>query len=217
MDPDTQFWLTWWVRLAAAVATLLAVIVALFGDWFRSKLFAPKLRLELVSPHGNKTHVTITSGGSSRTELARYYHIRLTNEVGWPKASQTQVYLMRVEEPGPDGVSQIRWSGDVPLKWQWHEIHPLQRTVGPEAVCDLFSVVKGKWLELQTIIYPTALEPYRLRRVGAPIDMTVVLQARSNEGNSPITSFRMTWDGQWEDGDVEMSQHLIVKPVASSA
>lgn len=211
VDAEAQFWWTWWVRLGAAIATLLAVVVALFGDRLRAKLFAPKLRLELLSPHGQKTDVTITSGETSRLESARYYHVRLTNGVPWPKATQTLVYLMRVEEPGPDGILQVRWSGDVPLKWQWHEIHPLQRTVGPEAVCDLCSVVKGKWLELHTVIRPTALEPYRLKRVGTPVAMTVILQARSNEGNSPITPFAIAWDGNWDDGDAEMAQHLIIE------
>src|SRR5689334_17369470 len=67
----------------------------------------------------------------------RYYHVRLTNGAKWPKATQTQVYLLRVEAPGPDAVPQVRWSGDIPIGWRWATIHPLQRTVGPEAECDL--------------------------------------------------------------------------------
>jgi len=45
--------------------------------------------------------------------------------------------LLRVEAPGPDAVPQVRWSGDIPIGWRWATIHPLQRTVGPEAECDL--------------------------------------------------------------------------------
>lgn len=217
MDADAQFWWTWWARIAGTVATLLAVVVALFGDYFRAKLFSPKLSLALVSPVGSKTPVDLVSNGQVRQEMARYYHVRLTNEKSWPRATQAQVYLVRVEEPGPDGSPQIRWSGDIPLKWQWHEIHSVQRTVGPEAVCDLLSVVRGKWLSIETLIQPKALDEFRLRRVGTPVNMTVMLQARSTEGNSPITPFRIAWDGQWDDGDAEMGQHLIIERKATSA
>jgi hypothetical protein len=215
MDAETQFWMTWWVRLAGTVATLLAVVVALFGDYLRATLFQPKLTLDLVSPIGNKTPVDIKSNDQVRKEMARYYHVRLSNHRKWPKATQAQVYLVGVEEPGPDGSPQLRWSGDVPLKWQWHEIHPVQRTVGPEAVCDLLSVVRGKWLSIETLIQPQALDSFRLRRVGNPVNMTVKLQARSTEGNSPITAFRISWDGQWDDGDAEMARHLIIDKIAA--
>jgi len=33
LDPDTQFWMMWWVRLFGTIGTLLAIIVALFKDW----------------------------------------------------------------------------------------------------------------------------------------------------------------------------------------
>jgi hypothetical protein len=179
-------------------------------------LFAPSLTLDLVSPLGFKTLVDLRlPDGSVRKESGRYYHVRLRNDKTWPRATQAQVFLVRIEEPGPNKAPQTRWSGDVPLKWQWHEIHPLQRTVGPEAVCDLCVVVKDKWLSIETLIQPQALDEFRIRRAGTPIDITVMLQARAAEGSSPITAFRISWDGHWDDGDAEMARRLIIEKVVA--
>lgn len=217
MTEDAKYWLDFSVRAVSAVGTLMAVLVALFGDRIRAFLIPPKLRLELVSAIGNKTQVTMTSDTGTREELGRYYHVRLTNDARWPRATQAQIFLVRLEEPGPDGVPQVRWSGEIPLQWQWAQIHEQQRIVGRPAVADLCRVIRGKWLDVMTLVYPSDLEKYRLRREGKPVDMTLVLQARSTEGDSPIVSYRVTWDGQWEDGDAEMARHLIIRLVEPPA
>ena len=79
-----------------------------------------------------------------------------------------------------------------------------------EAIGDLCSVVLDKWLTLHPIIVPNNLVELVLHR--SAVDMTVRLQARSNDGDSPITSFRIAWDGRWTDGDSEMAQHLVIRP-----
>ena len=35
-----------------------------------------------------------------RSELARYYHVRVTNAANWPKATQTQVFCCESTVPG---------------------------------------------------------------------------------------------------------------------
>ena len=212
MNQGEQFWIGWSVQLAIAVATFGAVLVALFGDWIRARLFKPHLSLALVSPVGESTTLQVVSpSGDSPTEKARFYHVRVSNKVPWPKASQVQVYLIRVEEPGPDGALQVKWASDVPIKWKFQEINPLVRTVGPAADCDLCSVVKDKWLELHPLIVPNNLA--RIVRRREAVDMVVNLEARSNEATSFIKRFRISWDGKWEDGDTEMTHHLVVKEI----
>ncbi len=202
-----------WIALFAAIATFLVAVVALFGDAIKAKWLGPKLRLDLLSPLGNLTSVPPTKDEAER-KPARYHHVRLTNQRRWSRATQARVYLLQVEEPGPDGTPQTRWAGDIPLRWRWQDVYPLERQVGPEAVCDLCSVVKGKRLSVETLILPAALEPHRVREIGTSVDMTLVLQARSAEGESPVTSFGIAWDGRWEDGDAEMATHLVVKQLS---
>src|SRR5207247_343205 len=118
-----QFWMNWWVNLAIALGTLGAVFVALFGSWIRSKLFAPSLVLAIDNGRGDATPVTLTApSGESRVERARYYRLRVSNQKRWPKATQVRIQLVRVEEPGPDGELQLKWTGEVPFEWTNQQI-----------------------------------------------------------------------------------------------
>jgi len=208
MSEEERFWWNWWVNFGVAIGTLATVLAALFGDWLKAKLFQPNLNLELVSPGGNlTTAVLLSPTGETRQESARYYHVRVSNLARWPSATQLQVFLIRIEVPGPDGELILEWAGDIPLRWKFQEIQPISRTVGLSADCDLCSVIKGKWLELHPLIVPNNLTARRNKKT----DMVVSLQARSNEGESPIRRFRISWDGQWEDGESEMTRHLVIK------
>lgn len=214
MSPGNEFWWNWWVNFGMAVATFGAVFVALFGGWIRAHLFSPKLELQLRSSVGEKTQVTLhwqdeKGAAHERSEDARYYHVNVFNKARWPRATQVQVYLLHLEELGPDGELRITWSGDIPLQWRHQEIHPLARTIGPAADCDLCSTVKGKWVELNPLIVPNNLTARRREAT----TMVVSLQARANEAQSAITRFQISWDGKWADGDTEMSSHLVVKQV----
>ncbi len=218
MSAGKEFWWNWWVNFGVALATFAAVFVALFGEWIRAHLFSPQLSLKLRNPHGAKTRVTLRwqdENGTphQRVEDARYYHVTVSNGARWPRANQVQVYLLRVEEPGPDGALKLTWSGEIPIQWMHQEIHPLARTIGPAASCDLCSVVKGKWIQLHPLIVPNNLSAVRRE----PATMVVSLQARANEGESEITRFQISWDGQWEDGETEMANHLVVKQLTNGA
>jgi hypothetical protein len=215
MSPEGQFWWNWWVNFGVAIATIAAVIVALFRDWIRAHLFSPKLKLQLRNPLGEKTTALLQwqteQGLQQRTEEARYYHVVVINQVRWPTATQVQVYLLRIEEPGPDGELQVTWSGEIPIQWTHQQIYPLARTVGPAASCDLCSVVKDKWVQLHPLILPIN---FAVQRKG-PAILVVSLQARGNEDESAISRFQIAWDGAWQDGDTEMARHLVVREITA--
>ncbi len=212
MTPDEQFWWNWWLNLAVAGGTLAAVIVALFGEWLRAQMFRPKLAIELDKPLGVPTPVQLTSpDGESRMEVGRFYHVRISNSARWPVATQVQVNLLRIEEPGPDGAWQMKWAGEVPLRWSLQEIHPLTRVIGPPAVCDLCSVVKGKWVELHPLIVPHNLA--ELVRLREKVQMIVTVQAQGAEAYSDLVRIKIAWDGRWEDGESEMAKHLVIGKV----
>ncbi len=212
-DPisTTQFWMTWSVQLLAAAATLSAVAVALFGQGFRAKFFPPKLSLRLESSEGEKTKIRLTwredNVEKERSEDARYFHLRVSNERRWSTANQVQVVLLQVEEPGADGQYRVSWVGDVPLGWRHQAVFPTLRTIGPAAHVDLCSVVKDKWLQIHTLIAPYNLDV--VRRGATRLALTV--QARSDEADSAILRVEVSWDGKWHDGAQEMQRHLVLK------
>jgi hypothetical protein len=175
-------------------------------------MFKPKLVIELEHSLGIPTPVQLTSpNGESRMEAGRFYYVRVSNPARWPAATQVQVNLLRIETLGPDGAWQIKWAGEVPLRWSLQEIHPLTRVIGPPANCDLCSVVKDKWLELHPLITPHNLAPFAQRR--DRLQMIVTLQAQAAEVASDLVRIEFAWDGGWEDGEAEMARHLIIRVV----
>lgn len=202
-----------WVQVAVAVGTFCAVLVALFGQAFRAKFFPPQLSLRLADAAGELTtaHLTWMDNNQlqERRELARYYHVRVSNQRRWSPAQQVQVVLLRVEEPGADGSLVAAWTGDIPLGWRHQEVFPTLRTIGPDTCIDLCSVVKGRWLGLHPLVIPNNLQVVRRD----PSTFVVTIQARGNEADSDPLRLQISWDGQWHDGAQEMQRHLSVKEV----
>lgn len=224
MSDECRFWLDWVVNALIAVGTIGAVIVALFGERLKARFFPPRLRVSLVNPLGVKTPVLLTwtdeRGAEQRsTKPGRYYHVQVENAARWPKATQVQICIVRLEEPRPSGEFAITWTGEIPLQWELQAIHPLTRDVGRTATCDLCSVVQDKWLQLRTMIQVMNFQSTRKRAdPNAIMDFIVTLEARSIEGSSPPLRLRISWDRDWADGDVEMQQHFTVKeaPLATT-
>lgn len=211
--PDTStppgFWWQWWVQIAIAVGTLSAVVVALFGPWIRSKFafVQPKLVLSFPRPLGEATPIQMISpDGSTLSESGRYYHLRVSNARRWSPATDVRVLLLQVEEDGPDGNPQVRWTGDIPLIWRHQLVFPATRVIGHEAFADVISVVKGKWAQIQTQMEPLNLD--RTKRGATTFILS--LQARAAECDSNILRLKISWDGGWADGEQEMRRHLTI-------
>lgn len=203
--------LSWWVlTVAVAVGTVGAVMVALFGDAFRGKFFPPLLRIDLANAQGEATQA---SAGGGTPEPARYYHVRVWNERRWSPASEVKVVLLQVEEPGPNGNLYVAWTGDIPLGWRHQVLFPIERTIGGETFVDLCSVTQGGRLRLHPLIVPFNLTVERL----AACSFVVTVQARGSEVDSTPLRVRVSWDGTWEPGTVEMLHHLTIERLDAQA
>lgn len=203
---------TWIAHTAIALATFLAVAVALFGDWLKSLWFKPKLELEFRNPRGVSQQAQVTDpGGRPRSVECRYYHLQVINRNRWPVATQVQVNLSRIEEPDAAGRLKVTWTGDIPLTWRFQEVHPVARSIGPEADCDFIAVAKGDTLSAQTMLVPFNFPLYGRK---PPISGVVVtVQARSAEVDSPPKRFKISWDGNWAEGAEEMARHLVIEDI----
>jgi len=211
---DTAFWISFSVQAFAAFATLSAAAVALFGQAFRAKYFPPQLTVELLNKDGEFTTVRLYPPGATdhsqyREEEPRYYHLQVANSRRWSPARETQVFLLHVEVPGPDGKLQRIWSGSAPLGWRHSEISPKNRTIGANADVDLCSVFRGKWLQIHPLVIPHNLT------TSWQTATTVVLslQARSNESDSDVIRMQISWDGAFDKGTLEMRRHLVIAKI----
>jgi len=195
-----RFWLTWSVEVAIAVGTIGAVLVALFGQAFRARFFPPQLKLGLVSTEGEAVVGRNTSG---RTLKMRYYHLRVSNDRRWSPAHGVRIVLLQVEELGPDGMNQVRWTGDVPFAWRHQQLFPVERTIGAPSDLDLISVSEEPILTIHLLLEPLNLQVRRHTQT------TFVLkcQARGNESDSDPLAIKVAWDGNWHE---DMSGHLAL-------
>jgi len=206
MLPECQFWWNWWVNFAVAAGTLLLAAIALFGDKLRARFFPPRLELRIRAPEGEKTPLTDQNG--KFLDDARYYYILVSNSRRWSPAEQTQVFLTRIEVPGPSDDLQVKWFGDIPVRWRNQEFVPLLRTVGPNIDCDFCRVEKKGILVLMPLV-PANNFPVVWK---GSCKFVVTLEARSDVADSQMFRVLVTWDGQWDDGVEEMKQHLQIKP-----
>lgn len=154
MNPDQQFWWNWVVNLAVAVATFLAVLIALFGQQLWSEFFPPHLRMRLLRKEGEKAPlIRQNQGVTEQFDDSRYYHLQVWNtRRRVSPAKQVQVYLTRLDEPGPSGRPQVVWVGNVPLRWRNQEFVPLAQTIGAPKDCD-FCMVQKKDRSLSLMPY----------------------------------------------------------------
>jgi hypothetical protein len=58
------------------------------------------------------------------------------------------------------------------------------------------------------------ITPYNLKaRMESKCTIVVSLKAKSDYADSPIIRVKISWDGGWEDGELEMRRHIEIKPL----
>lgn len=218
--PEYVEWLVPFGPWAGALATFLAVLVALR---LHVKIIPPRLKLALVSPDGEPTTVdlhTISDGIviSTRKEAARYYHVRLTNERSWVVANDAGVYLVRIDAEDASGKFVTNWSGiSLPITAAHYGTHPTRVVGASEIVFDLCSIVKDKWLAIHPAITPNNFTDKYRTSPGQTIKLRLVIQARSTETTSDQFEFEVAWDGRWSDDTLEIRRHMVVADVSRRA
>jgi len=186
MSSDSQFWWNWGVSLAVAIATFLAVLVALFGNRAQALLFPPILHLGLFSDKGEL--ISLSDQNGKHVGWAQYYYIHVWNTRRWSPAEQTQVSLIRLEKK--DG--GILWSGEVPIRWRNQEYFPLLRIIGPSADCDFCRVESSGMLRLLPIFVPNNM-PHEWKD---RCEFVAHLRAHSTHADSEVLRLTVSWD--WE-------------------
>lgn len=219
---DAGFWWNWWVQLATASATFLAVLAALFLDWFRARFFPPVLDLTLVDRRGAPTALAVITppGPPPQTTfqtVSRWYHVRVTNNRRMSRARDTQACLIAIELPNAAGGDVRQPTGSIPLKVKLEGVVRPGRIVGPAVEWDLCSVFKemqagaqNPFVQLHPIIAPTNI-PTQMQ---GPFSMVLVLQAQSVEVDSRVLRLQLVWDGVWSDDTDQMSNHFVITPLA---
>ena len=213
MTADEQFWWNWYIQLATAIATFLAVLVALFLDWIRS-FFPPNLVLISKNERGVWTDPTYMqkSGQPPFATVSRWYHVEVSNTRRWRRATDTQVYLINYEILNAAGEYVPKPPGAIPLKIRNVGFVETGRNLGPPIEWDLCSIIResgcgeGPVLQLQVAVVPTNM----IIETRQKFQVALTLQARSVEADSDTLRVEIIWNGQWDDDESRMAQNLIV-------
>lgn len=198
-----------WVSEVGVATGVAVAVLAVWGERIRTSVLRPQLRLELRDRLGELTEQVITDIHGNVTVLpARYYHLRVQNYARFPAAHEVQVFLTRIETPGPNGDPQIFYDTELPLSWMHPQLYKdPRRTIGYPTVAfsDLFFVRPGR-LELLPMIVPNNLQ--NAFQPDAHFWVTVV--ARGIDGESNHLRLKVDWNGQWHLGQAEMANNLKI-------
>jgi hypothetical protein len=160
---------------AGALATLLAVVAALFKEEFTRLWRRPKLtaRVSLTPPDCHLTQIVyMTNVPVPTVNSAPCYYLRIwVQNKGNLRATQVQVFAAQLDRRQADG-SYRRVAGFLPMNLRW--AHGQTRDSGPEIFADGISPEMGKHCDVGHLV-----EPRRRRDLGhdlpsVPQDQTIL-------------------------------------------
>jgi len=181
------------------VSSIIA-ISAIWGELIRASFAGPKLILSLYSAEGELTKFT---GGSD----VRYYHLKVENKRGGAIARNTRVQVISIQRETSGGWQEKQIIYGVQLPWVFSDSQ--QKNIGPEAKCDLVSIVDKGDFSISYYMRPNNVDPFL--RAAQTVRIEVVAVAEN--AKSKVLTLDISWDGQWSRYDREMKEHLKIREV----
>jgi hypothetical protein len=192
-----------WINGIFALLTLIAIILALWGDKIRFWT-KPKLRLRLDEPS-----LTSTVAGVK----GWYYLVEVSNDRPAYPARNVRVLLTNVHKRNASGLwLEHKFSGPCHVTWRFPLNTPSFLTVGPAEKATFGHVFEGKpTFDLDLYFYPN-----NLNRTILPDEPTkLTFKVVADIGESEPLHVELTWDGTWVESSAEMKDHLIVREVTN--
>ena len=203
--PNSSDWLSVAINLLIAIGTLAVAIVAIWGDWIRSKLVPPKLRLHLYNPRGEIIHM-------QGNRDAIYYHLRLVNHRPWSIARNCRVNLRAMHRRSPDQRFYPLVYAVIPqFIWTPSEFTPQTVDLSAEHMLDFGRLVEGE-SQFQPLLYfvPNNFDGY-LKPTDA-IRYSLEITADGYKAKR-FQVFEVAWNGEWTDNLDKMQHNLVITEI----
>ena len=197
-----------------AFGTIAVVIIAIWGDWFRARFAAPKLRIELIEPIGAFVPL---SGSGKRT--AFWVNAKVVNQRRWINPKNCRVLLRSLARRGPNNIfKQIPLT--VPLQYMWapSELSPPSVDIPHEHYFDFGSIVDSSTplpQNFRPMLYSYTNNFRGFLQAGESIRYSLQIQA-DNFASDKYQVFEVAWDGEWNSDFFRMREHLKVKEIKNS-
>jgi hypothetical protein len=187
-----------------AFGTVMVAVLAIWGEWFRSKLAPLKLVILLHNEQGQPTTL-----GQVRT---MYYHLRVVNRRPWRAGRDCRVILKGMTKRGPDGIFHSI-PLPVPVQFIWAPAEFAGPTVNlvKEQIVD-FGRVREDEKRFAPLLYTT---PSSFSGdVGPNEAIRFQIEVEAIDFSSERQVFEVAWDGVWSYEPSAMAQHLRIREVA---
>lgn len=186
------------------MGTIAVAFLAAFGDWAKSKWFAPKLIVRLADPKGDP--VTASDGSS-----LLYFHLAIVN-TGRSVATNCRIILRDVQRKDQHG--QFHQVQNIPLQLAWTPatLGIYAQDIAKDAVVDFGFLKKGSdRFEPALLVMPFNFRGFvraeESVRYGVDVDANNALSKK-------LHYFDVTWNGKWSDNADEMQRYLTVTPAS---
>jgi len=188
------------------VGTIFVSILAIWGEWFRSKCAAPKLSLH---PHLLlKGTVTRFSNGPR----VIYYHLKVVNARTWATATNCRVLLRAIYRRGPDQqFHQLPMA--VPLQFVWApaELTPPVVRISAEQILD-FGCIAENEDAFQPVLYSYTnnFDGYVHKNEAIRYSLEIIADRYMAKQYYTV---EVAWNGVWADNLDEMARNLMIREI----
>ena len=189
-----------------AICTFFAVVVALFGDRIRKRLFSEKINISVATPLSDLNCFI----ENNQQKQAHYYHLNVSND-GCSVSSNTIVYLTNIS--ATINSTKYVWNGEIPLSWEYGQVmgRISWNILSKDSHnCDLFCITEDGLVVIETIIMPNNLHSNFI----GPFSAELCVCAKSNDIISREKTFEVKWDGKWDKDPAIMSEHIFFKDIS---
>ena len=190
-----------------AFGTVAVAVLAIWGNWVRSKLDPLNLVISIPARMGDPTTFTRPDGTPGRRVM--FYHLRVINQRRWLAAENCRVILVGLSRRDPANIFQPV-PMPVPLQFVWApaEFTSPSVTITGEQVLDLGYIVENEGGFVPRL-YTT---PNNFQGFVGPNE-AVRFQLRIEAVNftSPVCVVEVAWNGQWSYDPEMMNRHLPIR------
>lgn len=202
------------VNVLVAIGTIAVAILTIWGDWIKSRLFHPQLKLICIENEDLSKYDYIHENG----EKIFFYHLKVVN-TGGANATNCRVLLRELHEKEQEVFKKFTLS--VPPAFTWAPLKNTQNitTVFRKqsetlAFCRVPVRDNKNERKLHIVLdsqqyFQGLLDIGKTYRLGLEIFCDNWVQSPSH-----LQFFEVSWDGEWSDEPKELfGKHFIVKDV----
>ena len=195
------------IQATIAIGTIAVAIIAIWGDYFRKKLFPPKAKIALHNVDGMLTYYQDSTP-------VWFYNLKVINQTHF-SLKNCRVFLKEIRKKGPDD-SYDKIPLSVPHQFIWSPggFEPKEILINKEQIFDFGSIRKGSdcW---KPELY------WRANNFNGDVKQGEVIRYILEVDAEGMTSeikqiYEVAWNGKWSEKLEEMKLNLKIHEVTNN-